>query len=155
VRKAHSEDNGCEGNSDDRQDDPASETIDQSTNADGEESANQGGPKVYAREVDAIDLQISQKRFGYESETLRAAGQSADHCERRDEDVHPAVIKRQCDRLLTYFSSHKQSQRQTRYYRALATNQNPAQNQSQRHKQTDPSSWSILKNDRRIEDDED
>jgi hypothetical protein len=52
-------------------------------------------------------LQISEEWLGYQAEALRAARQSADHCERRDEYVYPAVIKRQRNRTLTYFSSHE------------------------------------------------
>ena len=107
MRGAHSEDNGRERNTNGRQDYPASETIDQSPHADREERTDQGGPKIYTGEVDAIDLQIAQEWLGYESEALRAAGQSADHGERGDEDVYPAVIKRKCKRTLTNFSSHK------------------------------------------------
>jgi hypothetical protein len=107
MRIAHPEDNGCEGNGNDRQYYPASKTIDQSPDADREESADQGSPKVDAREVDAIDLQIAKEWLGYESEALCAAGQSADHRERCDEDVNPTVIKRKRERLLAYFSSHE------------------------------------------------
>src|SRR5215470_14104305 len=124
MRRTHAEDNRRQRNGDDSQNNPAAEAIDQPADADREERADQGGPKVYAREVDAIDLQIAQERLGYESEALCAAGQRADHCERRDEDVHPAVIKRQRKRTLTNFSSHKKSRKESRYC-ALSTDQNP------------------------------
>ena len=64
--------------------------------------------------MDAIDLQIAQEWLGYESEALRAAGQRADHRERCDEDVYPAVIKRQRKRTLAYFSSHRKLSQHSR-----------------------------------------
>lgn len=72
---------------DNRQNNPASETIDQPAHAESKESSDQRRPEIDAREVDAIDLQISKEWFGDESETLCAAGQRTNHRERRDEDI--------------------------------------------------------------------
>ena len=88
-----------------------SEAIDQPSHADRKESANQRGPKIYAREVNAIDLQISEEWLGYQSETLCSARESSHHRQRRDKDVDPAVIERECNRRLSYFSSHKNVQK--------------------------------------------
>ena len=57
---AHSKNDKSHRDCDDSQHDPASETVDQSSDADREQRANQGGPEIYARECDAIDLQISE-----------------------------------------------------------------------------------------------
>src|SRR5262249_25525195 len=107
---------------------------------------NQRGPKIYAREVDAIYLQISEEWFGYQAETLSSSRKSSDHCECRNKDVNPAVVKRERDGRLAYFSSsHKNEQKSRKRVllscrkRTVPTDQNPAQTKRQTHEETDPS----------------
>ena len=64
-------------------------------------------------EVDAIDLEIAEEWFCDQSEALCSTGQSSNHRKGRDEDVHPAVVKRECDRRLAYFSGHKKAQKRS------------------------------------------
>jgi hypothetical protein len=80
-------------NSNARQHDSTSKTIDQPPNAQTEQRADQSRPKVDTSKDDAIDLKIPEQRFSDQTETLRAARKRSDHRECCDKDVYPTVIK--------------------------------------------------------------
>ena len=57
------------------------------------ERAGQRRDEVDLRVGDAADAEIDEQRLGDQSESLRAAGQRADHAECRDAQHDPAVVE--------------------------------------------------------------
>ena len=78
--------------SDNRQNHPAAETIDEPPDADRACSADQRGPEIQLSVIDATDLEIGEKRFGDQAEALRSARQGAHHGGGSHEQHEPSIV---------------------------------------------------------------